>query len=82
MKFPNYVAIQCAIVSVVGRERPSRARREHKVKVTVKQLNEMVSYYSENSFGYNGIEDYVDTELPMLDSFQRCYVITYIRENI
>lgn len=52
------------------------------MKVTIKQLDEMVSYYRENSFGYDSIEDYVTTELPMLDSLQLCYAIAYIRENI
>lgn len=51
--------------------------------VSKKQLQEALDYYRENSFGYDSIEEYVETDFWFVkDQTERQFIANYIRENI
>lgn len=44
-------------------------------------LDDCLEYYKNNAFGYNGVEDYVDTEFPMHSQEFKAEVVNYIKER-
>ena len=44
-------------------------------------LDDCLDYYRNNSFGYDGVEDYVDTEFPMHSQEFKAEVVNYIKDN-
>lgn len=44
-------------------------------------LDDCLDYYKNNAFGYNGVEDYVDTEFPMHSQEFKAEVCDYIKTN-
>lgn len=45
-------------------------------------LDDCLDYYRNNAFGYNGIEDYVDTEFPMHSQEFKAEVCDYLKANV
>lgn len=49
---------------------------------SIETLHELLEYYQENAFGFDGLEDFIATEYPMHSAEAKAEMVTWLRERI